>query len=74
MTPERPASGPLRRPPQAVGLVGVEKRMPWGAIVRDFHRIEEISFDVMDRHLLRGEGLATAARDVARSIDAAMAR
>ena len=48
--------------------------MPWGAIVRDFHGIEEMSFDVMDRHLLRGEELATAARDVARAIDAAMAR
>jgi len=48
--------------------------MPWGAVVRDFHKIEEMSFDVMDRHLLRGEDLESAARDVARAIDEAMAR
>ena len=52
MTPERPASGPLRRPPQAVGLVGLEKSMPWGAIVRDFHGIEEMSFRTFPLRML----------------------
>ena len=28
-------------------------RLPWGAIVSDFHEIEELTFDIMDRHLLR---------------------
>jgi multiple sugar transport system substrate-binding protein len=49
-------------------------RMPWGAVVKDFHEIEQMSFDVMDRHLLRGEDLAAAAADVARAIDAARAQ
>lgn len=49
-------------------------RPSWGARVMDFHEIEEMSFDVMDRHLLRGEGLQAAATDVARRIDEARAR
>jgi multiple sugar transport system substrate-binding protein len=44
-------------------------RLPWGAIVTDFHEIEELTFDIMDRHLLRGEDLAATAASVAREID-----
>lgn len=49
-------------------------RPPWGATVPDFHEIEEMSFDIMDRVLLRGEPAAVAARDVARRIDRVIAR
>jgi ABC-type glycerol-3-phosphate transport system substrate-binding protein len=49
-------------------------RPPWGATVPDFHEIEEMSFDIMDRILLRGESPAAAARDVARRIDRVIAR
>lgn len=44
-------------------------RPPWGAQVLDFHEIEDLSFDIMDRHLLRGDDLHTAASEVARDID-----
>ncbi len=44
-------------------------RPPWGAVVRDFHEIEEMSFDIMDRVLLRGDTPRAAATDVARAID-----
>jgi multiple sugar transport system substrate-binding protein len=49
-------------------------RMPWGAVVTDFHEIERMSLDIMDRHLLRGDDLATAAAEVASAIDATIAR
>lgn len=49
-------------------------RMTWGALVRDFHEVEEAIFDIMDRHLLRGEPLDEAASDVARRVDALLAR
>lgn len=49
-------------------------RAPWGASVMDFHEIEELSFEIMDRHLLRGEDLASAAADVAREIDRVRSR
>lgn len=49
-------------------------RAPWGASVLDFYEIEEMSFDIMDRHLLRGESLTTAASEVAREIDRVRAR
>jgi hypothetical protein len=49
-------------------------RPPWGATVPDFHEIEELSFDIMDRVLLRGEAPAAAARAVARRIDQVIAR
>ena len=49
-------------------------RQPWGATVVDFFEIEDLSFDIMDRVLLRGESVADAARAVARRIDEAMAR
>ncbi len=49
-------------------------RAPWGAFVLDFYEIEEMSFDIMDRHLLRGESLAAAASEVAREIDRVRAR
>ncbi|OGU03609.1 MAG: hypothetical protein A2W29_03620 [Gemmatimonadetes bacterium RBG_16_66_8] len=56
-------------------LAAVERgRMPWGAVVMDFHEIEELSFDIMDRHLLRGESLHAAARDVAAQIDRVIER
>lgn len=44
-------------------------RMTWGARIRDFHEVEEELFDVVDRHLLRGEPLDRAAADVADRID-----
>jgi multiple sugar transport system substrate-binding protein len=49
-------------------------RVPWGAVVMDFHEIEELSFDIMDRHLLQGDDLDAAATDVAREIDRVRAR
>jgi multiple sugar transport system substrate-binding protein len=49
-------------------------RPPWGAFVLDFHEIEEMSLDIMDRHLLRGEDLQTSASNVAREIDRIRAR
>lgn len=49
-------------------------RQPWGATVVDFFEVEELSFDIMDRVLLRGEPVAEAARAVAKQIDEAMAR
>jgi len=49
-------------------------RPPWGATVVDFYEVEQLSFDIMDRVLLRGEPAAEAARAVARQIDEAMAR
>lgn len=52
----------------------VHGRMPWGAVVMDFHRIERLSFDIMDRALLRGEPVQSAATDIAAEIDRVMAR
>ncbi len=49
-------------------------RITWGARVRDFHEVEEALFDVVDRHLLRGEPLAEAASDVAHQIDGILER
>ena len=49
-------------------------RPPWGATVPDFHEIEEMSFDIMDRILLRGESPPAAARAVARRIDEVISR
>jgi hypothetical protein len=49
-------------------------RMPWGAVVMDFHRIERASFDIMDRRLLRGEDVQAAASDVARALDRVLVR
>lgn len=49
-------------------------RMPWGAVVMDFHRIERASFDIMDRRLLRGEDIQAAASDVARALDRVLER
>jgi multiple sugar transport system substrate-binding protein len=49
-------------------------RQPWGATVVDFHEIEELSFDIMDRHLLRGEPLLETAAEIARRIDEVIAR
>ena len=45
-------------------------RVTWGAWVRDFYEVEELTFQVMDRHLLRGEDLQVAARDAAAAVDA----
>jgi multiple sugar transport system substrate-binding protein len=44
-------------------------RAPWGAVVRDFHEIEEMSVDIMDKVLLQGEAPRAAATTVAREID-----
>jgi multiple sugar transport system substrate-binding protein len=49
-------------------------RMTWGARVRDFHEVERLVFEVMDRHLLRGEPLERAAADVARRVDEVLSR
>ena len=49
-------------------------RMPWGAVVRDFHRVERLSFDIMDRRLLRGEDVAVVAREIAAQLDRELAR
>jgi len=49
-------------------------RVPWGAVVMDFHEIEELSFDIMDRHLLQGDNLNAAATDVAIEIDRVRSR
>jgi multiple sugar transport system substrate-binding protein len=49
-------------------------RVPWGAVVVDFHEIEELSFDIMDRHLLHGDDLAVAASEIAREIDRVRSR
>ncbi|MCH7875981.1 MAG: sugar ABC transporter substrate-binding protein [Gemmatimonadetes bacterium] len=49
-------------------------RPPWGARVMDFHEIEEMSLDIMDRHLLRGDPVRAAAAEVAQAIDRVIAR
>lgn len=49
-------------------------RMTWGARVRDFHEVEDALFQVVDRHLLRGEPLEDVTRDVAGRIDRLLAR
>jgi multiple sugar transport system substrate-binding protein len=49
-------------------------RPSWGATVRDFYEIEELSVDIMDRRILRGDSLDVAAAQVARRIDEAIAR
>ena len=52
----------------------IGSRPPWGAVVVDFYEIEELSSDIMDRHLLRGDDLQQAASEIARQIDAVRAR
>ncbi len=49
-------------------------RTPWGAVVTDFHEIEELSFDIMDRHLLQDDDLRVAAAEVASEIDRVRSR
>lgn len=49
-------------------------RVTWGARVRDFYEVEELAFRVMDRHLLRGDDLGTAAAEVAARVDEVLAR
>ena len=44
-------------------------RPPWGATVMDFHEIEELSLEILDRHLLNGEDLSVAASETAQMID-----
>ncbi|MFN8061653.1 MAG: sugar ABC transporter substrate-binding protein [Vicinamibacterales bacterium] len=44
-------------------------RMPWGAVVMDFHRVERLSFDIMDRRLIEGTDVQISAREVARAVD-----
>jgi ABC-type glycerol-3-phosphate transport system substrate-binding protein len=58
---------------EAAFLAQVERgRVTWGATVRDFYEVEELTFQVMDRHLLRGEPLTAAAAEVAASVDAVL--
>lgn len=49
-------------------------RMTWGARVRDFYEVEEATFQVMDRHLLRGEPLEESAERAAADIDRVLGR
>lgn len=49
-------------------------RVTWGARVRDFYEVEELTFRIMDRHLLRGDDLAEAAAEVAAAVDAVLGR
>lgn len=44
-------------------------RPSWGATAMDFHEIEELSFEILDRHLLNGEDLQVAASETATIID-----
>lgn len=78
-----PALRALAEEQAASDATGVERaflaqvahgRMPWGAVVMDFHRIERLSFDILDRALLRGESVQSAATDIAAEIDRVMAR
>lgn len=55
---------------EAAFLAQIEAgRVTWGARVRDFYELEELTFQVMDRHLLRGDALAATATEVAAAID-----
>ncbi len=49
-------------------------RVTWGARVRDFYEIEELTFQIMDRHLLRGDPLEETAKQVAAEVDRVLAR
>lgn len=49
-------------------------RVTWGARVRDFYEIEELTFQIMDRHLLRGDPLEETASEVAAQVDRVLAR
>jgi len=49
-------------------------RLPWGAMVMDFHRVERLAVDIMDRRLLHGEDVETAAREIAVRLDRELAR
>lgn len=49
-------------------------RVTWGARVRDFYEVEELTFQIMDRHLLRGEPLEATAAEVAAAVDRVLAR
>jgi len=49
-------------------------RVTWGARVRDFYEVEELTFQIMDRHLLRGDPLEETATEVAREVDRVLAR
>lgn len=54
--------------------VAEDARMPWGAVIADFSRVERMIVDVMDRRLLSGADLTRAARDVAAALDEVMMR
>jgi multiple sugar transport system substrate-binding protein len=80
---EIPALRSVAREQAAADTTGIEDaflrlaagaRPAWGATVLDFHEIEEMSFDIMDRHLLRGEPLPQAASEIAAAIDRVIAR
>jgi len=60
---------------EAAFLAQVPNARPsWGATVMDFHEIEQMSFDIMDRALLEGEPMADVASEVAANIDRVIAR
>lgn len=49
-------------------------RVPWGTRVEQWRELEDLLLDVLDRPLVRGEPVADVARDVARQIDALLAK
>jgi len=49
-------------------------RVTWGARVRDFYEIEELTFQVMDRNLVRGEALDVTASEAAAAVDRVLGR
>ncbi len=49
-------------------------RVTWGARVRNFYEVEELAFRIMDRHLLRGDSLSRAAREIAEEVDRVLGR
>jgi multiple sugar transport system substrate-binding protein len=80
---EIPALADVAREVAQRDTTGVESRFlaivpqgrpTWGATVADFHEIERVATDIMDRRLLEGDSLAVAAREVARAIDRVITR
>lgn len=49
-------------------------RPPWGTRIARFREVEAILPDIIDRVVIRGDSVVTAARDVARRIDAILVR
>jgi hypothetical protein len=62
------------------GLEGVFRRavrtgrMPWGARIGRWREVEAILPDIIDRLVMNGEDVETVLHDVARQLDAVLAR